>query len=308
MTDHLSIRGLTEHELALKKGIDLNIPTLLIGETGTGKTSLVKKLAKEQGQTVVRVNLNGQTSIDEFVGKYILKGGEMVWQDGALTQCLRNGWWILVDEINAALPEILFVLHSLLDDDRSILLSEKDGELIKAHDNFRFFATMNPVEDYAGTKDLNKALLSRFGVVLRIGYVNFDTEVEVVVERTGIDFNIAKQIVTTAVKTRKLKDEEKLFDCMSTRDVIGVASLAKVGVNLDEAMKTTFINKLSKDEVELLEKHGLAKGISRNEVYYTKTEVEDAKSKGIKEERERTKDVVTRLEKQIELLTKTKRK
>lgn len=307
MSSHLLIRGLSEHEVSLKKAIELNIPTLLIGETGTGKTSLVKKLAKEYKTEVIRVNLNGQTSIDEFVGKYVLKKGEMVWQDGALTTCMRKGWWILVDEINAALPEILFVLHSLLDDDRSVLLSEKDGELVKAHEDFRFFATMNPVEEYAGTKDLNKALMSRFGVVLKVGYISFDTEVDVVVERTMLDFETAKKIVTYATKTREMKQNEEIFDCMSTRDVLGVAILVKNGVDLNAAMRVVFSNKLSKDELDLIRKKtDLKEGISGIQPYFTKTEVEDARSAGIKEERDRTKDIVKELKDQIQMLKNSK--
>lgn len=306
---HLLIRGLNEQEEALNKAIDLNIPALLIGETGTGKTSLIKKLAGERKTKVTRVNLNGQTSIDEFVGKYILQKGEMVWVDGILTTCMRKGYWLLVDEINAALPEILFVLHSLLDDDRSILLSEKDGELIQSHENFRFFATMNPVDEYAGTKDLNKALLSRFGVVLNIPYAAFDVEVGVLTERVGIDFVTAKKLVTLAIATRNLKTDEKIFNVLSTRDLLGIASLVKSGYDINSAAKVVYFNKLNKEELNTVVK--ATKFINEVDIkvmnpYYTAVELHNHYNQGVIDERGKTSAVVAELNKQINLLKKQK--
>lgn len=301
-TTHLDIRGLGYQEESLRKAVRLNIPALLIGETGTGKTSLVKKLAQDEKKTVVRVNLNGSTSIDEFVGKYILKNDEMVWIDGVLTTCMRKGHWILVDEINAALPEILFVLHSLLDDERAILLSEKDGELVKSHKDFRFFATMNPVDEYAGTKDLNKALLSRFGVVLKVDYVDYTTEVEIVRSRSDIDFDTAKKIVTFAVKTREMKAKEEIFNCMSTRDAIGIALLIKDGESYNSAMNLVFSNKLSNEELMKFATPDMANGIAGIKSYFTQDEIAKAKQDGIEAERKATQYIVDQLNKQLERL------
>lgn len=302
---YLDIRGLGHEEESLKKAIELNIPALLIGETGTGKTSLIKKMAKDMGEVVVRVNLNGQTSTDEFVGKYVLEKGKMVWVDGVLTMCLRKGCWILVDEINAALPEILFVLHSLLDDERAILLSEKDGEVVAADPRFRFFATMNPVDEYSGTKDLNKALLSRFGCVLKVDYVDYGTEVDVVHSRTDVDYEIAKKIVTFALKTRVLKDQEKIFNSMSTRDEIGMAMLIKAGESFKRALELNYLNKLSKEEFELMKKEPEIEADNPASIqsWFTQSDVANAYTKGIKEQKATTEEIVKRLEKQIGKLT-----
>lgn len=147
--------------------IELNLPLLLISETGAGKTSLVRWLAKQTNNAYRRVNLNGNTTVDEFKGKLIPdeETGKWKWVDGVLIEAMRKGHWLLLDEINAAQPEILFTLNSLLDDDRYVVIEEKDGEVVHPHPNFRLFASMNPTGRYTGTKELNIALKSRFAVV-----------------------------------------------------------------------------------------------------------------------------------------------
>lgn len=61
---------------------------------------------------------------------------------------------VLFEEINFAKPQYLAFLNSLLDDNGFVRLD--NGEVIKRHKNFRFFAKMNI--GYFGTKELNKSL------------------------------------------------------------------------------------------------------------------------------------------------------
>src|SRR5206468_1631140 len=108
-------------------------PALIIGETGCGKTSIVRELAHKHDHKFMRFNLTGETSVDEFVGKYTLVNGETVWQDGILLEAMKQGAFLVVDEINVALPEILFVLHSLLDDDKFVVVANHNGEIVRPH-------------------------------------------------------------------------------------------------------------------------------------------------------------------------------
>lgn len=145
------------------KFINTRTPVLIEGETGVGKTSAFRYLAYKTQTPYRRMNLNGSTTVDEFVGKILLDKEGTYWVDGILIDAMRKGHWLICDEINAALPEILFVLHSLLDDDGFVVLADKGNEVVRPHENFRLFATMNPSDGgYTGTKDLNTAFLDRF--------------------------------------------------------------------------------------------------------------------------------------------------
>jgi len=232
----------------MKSCMDLNESVLLIGETGTGKTTIIKEIAKEKNKKLTRVSLNGSTGIEEILGKWLAKDGSTYWQDGILTTAMKNGDWIVFDEINSALPEILFALHSLLDDEKKIILIEKDNEIIVPHKDFRFFGTMNPSEDYAGTKDMNKALLSRFNAIIYIEALEPMQEEEVIVQESKADAKSASILVRIGTDLRALKKAEKLFYYCSTRDLVQVGRLISVGIPLPDAVEVAVINKMSKDE------------------------------------------------------------
>jgi MoxR-like ATPase len=89
-------------------------------------------------------------------------GTESKWQDGELTRALRGPAIVNLSELNAAGPEVLFALHSLLDRHKKLELP--NGEVIELRDDTFIFGTMNPtsLRDYAGTQSLNKAFADRW--------------------------------------------------------------------------------------------------------------------------------------------------
>ncbi len=231
------------------------LPVLLIGETGVGKTLAIRHLAHETRNGLRRVNLNGMTTVDEFVGKLMINEAGTYWSDGVLVQAMQAGDWLLIDEINACLPEIAFCLHSLLDDDRMIVLTEYDGRVIRPHPNFRLFATMNPSEErkYGGTKPLNEALLDRFPMTIRMSYLLEDAEVEAVAVQSGHpDRELVRKMVRCAGDLRAAISEEKLFGSCSTRRVIDWARMA-MQFGPQEAARHTLISKVSPFDAQVIQ-------------------------------------------------------
>lgn len=227
-------------------GVKHNLPVLMIGESGTGKTSAIRYLANQTKNGLRRVNLNGGTTADELIGRLLAKDGSTYWVDGVLTEAMRNGEWIVLDEINAALPEVLFVLQSVLDDDGYLVLTEKDDkEIVHKHKNFRLFATCNPPE-YAGTKEMNKALLSRFPICINAEYPPEKKEYEIIAHHLGnavAEGDVAKAMTTLARQTRENKESGKADYAMNTRDLIAALRLAGHMDALEAAM-LSFGNKL----------------------------------------------------------------
>lgn len=64
---------------------------------------------------------------------------------------MRQGHWIILDELNLAPSEVLEALNRVLDDNRELYIPETQT-MIKAHVNFRLFATQNPPGLYGGRK------------------------------------------------------------------------------------------------------------------------------------------------------------
>jgi MoxR-like ATPase len=184
------------------------IPTLIIGETGCGKTHFVHHFCFTKRLPLYRVNLNGSTTPEHLIGRWTpTPEGGFRWTDGILTTFVRHGGIILIDELNSANAEILFCLNSLLDDDRQICLIQKDGEVVKAHKDFFLVACINP--DYEGTKPLNLALKDRFEILK----FDYDDKVE---SKLVKDENM----LAFAKKVRALYKEGEMSSPLSTRTLM----------------------------------------------------------------------------------------
>lgn len=228
------------------------MPTLLIGETGTGKTSLVRHLAFNTNNAFVRVNHNGGTTIEDIVGRWIINGkNQTEWVDGILIEAMKKGYWFLADEINAAGAEINFVYHSLLDDDGRVILAEKGNEVVIPHPNFRFFGAMNPPTEYAGTKELNKALMSRF-MVCKVDFPAPKVEQKILVNRTGIADDVAERMVRFAGEVRTMHGKEEVHFILSTRDLLMWATMFKVYKKYLTSAEMTVLNKIAVDDFDVI--------------------------------------------------------
>ena len=234
-----------------------NEAVLLVGPTGCGKTTTVKWLAEQTNNSYRRVQLTGGTGVDNLVGKWLINSQGTYWEDGILTEAMRQGYWILLDELNAVLPEVLFVINSVLDGDRELILDEKHRERVKAHPDFRLFAAMNPWEDYAGTKELNRAQLDRFQGVVEFEYADPKFERDIVSLQSGIDLDIGKinqedkglidRMVEFANVLRKMNEKQEIVYVCSTRQLIQWGNLAKY-LSIKDAANIAILNKADKDE------------------------------------------------------------
>ena len=223
---------------------------LLFGGTGVGKTSLVLQIAARIGQPVLRVNFNGQVSVSDLVGCVGLTKEGTVWNDGALTRAMRNGYWLVLDEIDFGSPDILSILYPVLEGSPKLCLKEHDGEVIHAHPGFRVFATGNSIggEDsqYCGTQRLNAALLNRFtghGQAIKIEAMQPKQEREVLLSRLPIlSKTLAKRACEFASRLRAGDAQNPaLLPTFSTRELINY--LAKMLLYRDpmKAAEATFL-------------------------------------------------------------------
>ncbi len=78
--------------------------------------------------------------------------------EGNLVKALRNGDWVLIDEINMASNDVLQKIIPLIEG-KSLMLYEKgDLTYIQRNQDFRIIACMNPAND-SGKKPLPPNLM-----------------------------------------------------------------------------------------------------------------------------------------------------
>jgi cobaltochelatase CobS len=246
---------------AMEFAVSQNMPVLLSGETGTGKTTLVKELAHKHNQPLLRLNLNGNTTTDEFLGKMLLSKEGTKYIYGLFTRAVKYGYWILIDEINAGRPEILFVLQAVLERSdngklTSLTLAENEGEIITPHENFRVFATMNPSDGYVGVNDLNKATRGRFPVSIEVPYPDTETEVKIIKSKLPQRPKVADAEINDAVLLAQdirngCKQGEYEYG-ISTRDLIQWLQVNEHYGNLVESAQYTVLGKCNQEDSEAI--------------------------------------------------------
>ena len=134
---------------------------LLCGGKATGKNILADNLAWLFGRPVYNVSFHVNTDSSTLIGTDTFVGGEVRLRRGPVAQTALYGGFCILDEINMAKNDAVAVMHSALDYRR--LIDVPGYECIPLHPAARFIATMN--YGYAGTRELNEALVSRFSVI-----------------------------------------------------------------------------------------------------------------------------------------------
>jgi len=169
---------------------------LIYGPTGPGKTTSVVAWAARNSLRLAAVSGNAALEPSQLIGKYVPDGnGGFEWIDGPVTDVVRNGGVLILDELNFISPKIYTILYSLLDGRHCLILLDHHGETIQAHPDLTIFATMNP--DYVGTTPLNFAMRNRFTIQVPWDY---DDEVESKLVKSKAILTIAKQLRTEAAK------------------------------------------------------------------------------------------------------------
>jgi cobaltochelatase CobS len=233
---------------------------MLIGHTGTGKTSLVEQLAAHSNQGTLRSNLNGQTTIGEFVGLWTVKGGETVWVDGVLPKAMKEGLWLILDEIDFAEPAILSVLNAVLEKNGKLMLKEKGHEIVTPHKDFRIFATANGVgcmSDfrglYQGTNIMNEAFLDRWRCY-HVDYLPAEEEAKVLAATVDkMTIGLASQLVKVGNMIREAFKKEEVSCTMSLRRLIDWSELMVRYRDPIKAANPAIFSKVSKEDKEVIE-------------------------------------------------------
>lgn len=154
-----------DNTFRLVRACQLSRPILLEGSPGVGKTSLIAALAAACGQKLCRVNLSEQTDLIDLFGSDLpVEGhasGSFNWNDAEFLDALKNGHWVLLDEMNLASQSVLEGLNAVFDHRGTVYIPELDLSFNR-HPNFRVFAAQNPLNQGSGRKGLPKSFLNRF--------------------------------------------------------------------------------------------------------------------------------------------------
>ena len=219
------------------------LPLLLKGPTGCGKTRFVSHMAARLGLPLSTVSCHDDLAAADLTGRYLLKGGDTVWVDGPLTRAVREGGLCYLDEIVEARKDVAVVLHPLTDD-RRILPLERTGEVLEALPGFMLVVSYNP--GYQNLlKSLKPSTRQRF-VAIEFGFLPRDQEIAVVSRESGLSEEKVAPLVALAARLRALKGHD-LEEGVSTRLIVYCATLIDAGMPVRDAVLAAMIEPLTDD-------------------------------------------------------------
>lgn len=168
----------------VKQMVNTGCPVLLEGPAGSGKTTIAQQLSEDLKLPFSALSMTKQTSMNAIIGFISVNGTYVASQ---FRQAYENGHLFLLDEIDAADPNVLLCLNSL----ENGYMAFPDG-IIRAHKDFRLIATSNPKNNhsmYTGRSKLDFSTLDRYEQITidRDGNLEeYLTSKEVVAEATII--------------------------------------------------------------------------------------------------------------------------
>ncbi|MEI6136478.1 MAG: CbbQ/NirQ/NorQ/GpvN family protein [Chloroflexota bacterium] len=231
-----------------------NIPVLLKGPTGAGKTRFVEYMSwrlhnrdgrgHAEGVPLITVACHEDLTASDLVGRYLLEGDETRWIDGPISRAVKNGAICYLDEIVEARKDTTVLIHPLTDY-RRLLPLEKRGELLEAADGFLLVMSYNPGYQSA-LKDLKHSTRQRF-IAIEFDYPPRDQEAQIIAKESGVDAATAMELAKLAEKVRNLK-EHGLGEGVSTRLLIYAGKLIRDGIEARRACQVAIVWALTDDQ------------------------------------------------------------
>lgn len=221
------------------------LPILLKGPTGCGKTRFVQTMALELRRPLYTVACHEDLTAGDLVGRFLLKGGETVWEDGPLTRAVREGAICYLDEVVEARADTTVVIHPLADHRRELNI-DRIGLQMVAPPEFMLVMSYNP--GYQSVlKDLKPSTRQRM-VSIELRFPGPEIEEQILIQETGIDVETARKLVRLGQAIRQLQ-HEGLPEAASTRTLVSTALLIKDGVPAREAAEAAITGPLTDDPV-----------------------------------------------------------
>lgn len=236
-------REVTNEVEVFEKCFENQMPLLIKGPTGCGKSQLVSYMAERLDRPLIKVACNEDTSSSDLLGRFLIKGAETVWQDGPVARAVREGAILYLDEIAEAREDVIVALHPLTDHRRQLYLDRTNEELTASR-GFMCVASFNPGYQ-KGFKELKPSTRQRF-VTMSLGYPPAEIEADIIHQVSGMDLKTCGKLVQLAHKIRS-QGHLDLRETVSTRLLVHSARLAQAGLPLRGACALGIAQCLSDD-------------------------------------------------------------
>lgn len=187
---------------------------LLVGEAGSGKTTIVMQIAEELSLPFYTMSMTKQTSVSALIGFISINGTYIPSQ---LRMAYETGGVFLLDELDAGDPNVLLTLNTI--ENGFIAFPDR---IVQAHSDFRLIATANPLgahSTYTGRSKLDFSTLDRYFIVT----LERDPNLEI--------YLTSPELVTEVNIARTLMADHGLTSTVTMRDTLRIHRLNALGIS-----------------------------------------------------------------------------
>lgn len=206
----------------------------LIGNQGVGKNKLIDRLLFLMNYPREYIQLHRDTTVTSLTVAPTIVGGKVIFEDSPLVKAVKNGYTLVIDEIDKAPINVTCVLKSLvetgemwLSDGRKIvssdsLVDESDPKIIKAHPGFRTIVLANR----PGFPFLGNDFFASMGHLFSCHAIDnpeMESEVQLLKQYgPNVDEKLIKRLVRAFGELRSMADTSQISYPYSTREVVNI--------------------------------------------------------------------------------------
>jgi cobaltochelatase CobS len=240
-------------------GLIKGMKMLTVGPTGSGKTTFHENLAGMLTQPFYRLGGRGDMESDTILGRQHIENGTMSFVLGEFTKAYTQGFYILLDEAWKLPANINMTFQRVFERNGLLQIDEAQGDLkdkqfhpavstiIQLADNV--VGTGDGADKYAATMIQDGSTINRMDMILHLGYLKPQDEVEMLLSRFGtfLPERVAKQMVQLAGLVRDGFEDGHVSATMSPRNLFTWLEMAETCRDYAEAYRWTMLQRYADD-------------------------------------------------------------
>jgi len=224
---------------------------LLSGDTGLGKTAAIEQIAARMNQPLIRENITGETKVSDIFqeANYDKIEKKIVYNDKSILKAMKKGYWLLLDEISAGSPQIMFILYRLLE---RAEVRTFDGLTVKAHPMFKIIFTDNRIGNpnfyrYHGTHEQNMAFLNRIKTTIFFENLKPSIEERILKNKFPEAISEIKKLMNFARMIRNENIKGNFSETFPIRTMENICYNFEILKDMNEAFNVAYLNKITEE-------------------------------------------------------------
>jgi len=220
---------------------------IIVGPQGCGKSELAMWFAASKKRPMLTLNCAMVRETKDWMGWRSIEDGRLIWEKSGFVRAIeKGGLIILMDEFNRLHASLHNSIYPLLDERRESFIEEL-GETVKVGPKTIFFSTVNVGLSHTGTFVMDSSMEDRWGIRVDVSFLTPAKEREVLINKTGVDEELAKKLCQLAGDVRKRATGlgASFSRAISTRQLLKAAQLMKrmkaKGMKITSALDYTIV-------------------------------------------------------------------